>query len=140
MYIELKDLRIGNILSYKGELVHVTQLSMDIDDEYQDIIGFCKLGQTQNEISDWNRALALDLKPFSLSPEILLACGFEKDGMDYSRTAGKLKLTGFFFEDYFVTMLMGQRLVDLKYLHQLQNLYHSLTEDELIYKPTPQPA
>lgn len=81
-----------------------------------------------------------EVEPIPLTPEILLACGFEKDGMDYSRTAGELKLTGFFFEDYFVTMLMGQRLVDLKYLHQLQNLYHSLTEDELIYKPTPQPA
>jgi hypothetical protein len=30
--IELSELRIGNILEYRGRLVHVTLLDMDIED------------------------------------------------------------------------------------------------------------
>src|SRR4051812_18955720 len=91
--IELRELRIGNILSYKGSYVHATLLSIDADDEYEDTIGFCLLGTNSKEKSDWNRALAADLNRVALTPEILEKCGFElirqeyflKDGISIQR-------------------------------------------------------
>lgn len=77
--IDPKELRIGNILEYENDLVHVTSLSLDIDDEYQELIGFCKLGKDTDETVDWNRALCARLKPVPLTPVILRKCGFDGD-------------------------------------------------------------
>lgn len=132
--IEPKDLRIGNILLYKGELVHVTMLSMDIDDEYQETIGFCKLGKTTNEISNWNRALCADLKPVTIDPFILRDIGFEEEDDSmcvYSQ--GPLKVN---FHIHNGTIdFKGERIFeDLVYFHTLQNLYFVLTGDDFKIK------
>jgi hypothetical protein len=150
--IDPGELRIGNILSYKGKLVHVTNLSLDIDDEYTDMIGFCQLGKTTDEIFDWNRALAGDLDRVRLTPEILKSCGFEKDGFGcYNLSinpfdSGTKKL--FFVGDYLylqegsegehemkhhLVILWNKDLMKEFYLHQLQNLYFSLTGKELTF-------
>lgn len=77
--IEPNELMIGSVLEYDGRPVHVTCLSLDIDDEYDELIGFCELGKTSNEICDWNRALCDKLKPIYLSNDILLNLGFRFD-------------------------------------------------------------
>lgn len=74
--IELKELRIGSILLYKGELHFVSMLSMDIDDEYQDMIGVTPLGKQSGEKADWNRT---DLKRIPLTEEWLTNLGFSRD-------------------------------------------------------------
>jgi hypothetical protein len=45
--IELTELRIRNLLQYKGGIVHVTLLDTDVDDESEETIGFCKFGESQ---------------------------------------------------------------------------------------------
>jgi hypothetical protein len=133
--IEPKDLRIGNILTYKGEYVHMTTLSMDIDDEYEETIGFCKLGKDNNEIADWNRALCADLNPVPLSPEILrnadLISTFPEDGIWQLRSF-EFRLTdvGLILLDENREPFFGSK--PLKYLHELQNLYFALMQDEAI--------
>lgn len=131
--IEPKDLRIGNVLLYKGRYVHVTMLSMDIDDEYQETIGFCKLGKHTNEICDWNRALCADLKTVPLTTEILQKVGFiivmDEDGQAALIQRGKNKIDGVWIKRK--GFKIDGPYLYINHLHQLQNLYFALTGEEL---------
>lgn len=139
--IELSELRIGNLLSYKGNIVHVTLLDRDIDDEYQEIIGFCPYGENTGEKGDWNRALAADLARIPLTEDWITKCGFERN--EEENCNGYLAYspdTAHFSVKLFIN---GQRHVCLhylgmaistnhpQYLHELQNLYFTLTGEEL---------
>lgn len=139
--IELKELRIGNILSYKGKLVEVSNLSLDIDDEYDHIIGFVDFSKNSNEIADWNRALAGDLKRIPLKEKWLEILGFEKEG-GYNLKINKQSSTGinasgawldgFHNEWYFVfSQKQNKFYLKIKYVHELQNLYFALTGEDL---------
>lgn len=132
--IELSELKIGNYLIYKGEAVHVTSLSLDIDDEYEDIIGFCKLGSISNEFAAWNRALANDLERIPLTYEWIVKLGVHFNyGYEF---AGKFNL---FIEygDPICTVSLEQYsegrepLPDIKYVHQFQVLFSALIGKEL---------
>jgi hypothetical protein len=134
--LEPKDLRIGNILEYKKKPVWVTNLSLDIDDEYQDKIGFCELGKTSGEISDWNRALCGDLRPIPLTPELLEKAGFEQSNeFDDTFRLGQFDL--YYGKGYCEWTVddrgdnEGTKPRLIKYLHQLQNLFFALTGEEL---------
>lgn len=66
-------------------------------------------------------------KPIPLTEEWLIKFGFEKTSLHY------LKKDGFIIQsekDYFECFL-GNVVVKLQYLHQLQNLYFALTGGEL---------
>lgn len=83
-----------------------------------------------------------EANPIPLTPEILLTCGFEKkDRKPYQDHWRKkvvrnkafvlyINIGGVFFASYH-----GGLRVKVEYLHQLQNLYYSLTHQELNYKP-----
>lgn len=142
--IEIKELRIGNLLSYDNQIVHVTSLSLDIDDEYEDQIGFCKLGSVSNEIAAWNRSLVDKLAPIALTPEWLERCGYMKyvgnTGQEiYKCPVGSMalyKLAG--SKDWIIGAndFSGGylNLCTISYFHQLQNLYFALTGEELMIK------
>lgn len=138
--IDLQELRIGNYLYYDGKIVHVTMLSCDIDDEYEETIGFCLLGETTHEKGGWNRSLANKLERIILTPELLTKAGFEKDrnGWNYPNTF--FSLTDQFYPCWLDRMLWPQDVKifkdrSLKYLHELQNLFFALTGEELKFKP-----
>lgn len=140
--MELSDLRIGNILEYKGELVHVTSLSMDIDDEYQENIGFCRIGERSNEVSGWTRELCADLKPIELTPNILEKCGFKDRGLYWGLVNDPYPILDFelCFEEGVLYQVGNEAEYsigeELKYLHELQNRYFSFTNGkELTYTP-----
>jgi hypothetical protein len=139
--IEPKDLRIGNALYYNNKPVSVTFLSLDIDDEYNELIGFVEWGKNSNETMDWNRSLLPDLKPIPLTPEILEKCGFvpfvDSENIFELETDNNLcylrkEDNGFRPAEpvdgdaEFITI--G---IKIQYLHQLQNLYFALTGEEL---------
>lgn len=136
--IELKELRIGNILSYKGNYVHVTLISIDADDEYEDTIGFCPMGTRSGEKADWNRALADGLDRVPVTPEILEKCGFDHR---HERKNADPQIE-FLYEAKVQIMEIWDcqdwehSCVDIpcKYLHQLQNLFYCLTGQELEIK------
>jgi arginine/ornithine N-succinyltransferase beta subunit len=76
-----------------------------------------------------------DLKPISLTEDILVKLGFEK-----TENPREMK-----YEDYSVLFLREIRFVicnymenpptvKVQFLHQLQNLYHSLTGEEITFK------
>lgn len=67
-------------------------------------------------------------QPIELTEEWLVKFGFEKDG---SFTLNKLKLINC-NNNYFIPFFNHSKsLNDVKYVHQLQNLYFALTGEEL---------
>ncbi len=133
--VEISELRIGNYLLYDGKIVHVTMLSLDIDDEYNEIIGFCEFGNYSNEHSDWNRALAAKLDRIVLTVQTLEAVGFSNPEKGYLIwSLGKTDIHMYDDSGKFRLDNYNGNRVEIEYLHQLQNIYHSLTGKELTIK------
>src|SRR5688572_11860923 len=114
--IEPAELMIGNILEYKGKLVHVTSLSLDIDDEYQELIGFCECGKDTDEICDWNRALCDGLKPVKLTTNIFTNLNLDW-GFQYEQ-----KKDGFSIQANQYIRDEHNEIAFITYIHELQNL------------------
>lgn len=142
--IHPEELMIGNILEYKGKIVHVTTLSLDIDDEYQETIGFCEFGKTTDEICDWNRALANGLKPIILNHDLLKKLGFINKRID-----GHAEIDGTWWCDpqYAIKSLFefdkakgkfywGRFGVSIDYLHELQNIWKWVVKKKLVIDPS----
>jgi len=129
MSINANELRISNLVSYKGEIKTVAEL----------------FGISNN--SQWDS--------IPLTPEILIDCGFRHDDEDkeyqinYSIGLPIGNGSDLFIE--FDPLFKGQVNVgiislsdnynyfnEIKYLHQLQNLIFSLSGQELIYNPQKQ--
>lgn len=135
--IELSELRIGNYLLYKGNVVYVTSLSMDIDDEYEDQIGFCKLGETSNEHSAWNRSLYKDLERISITEEWIIKLGLQVNyGYEFAKIFNLyIDLT----DDKCLVSLEQysegrEPLPQIRFVHQLQELFKALIGIELKVK------
>ena len=147
--IDIRELRIGNYLEYEGKIVHVSMLSIDADDEYQEQICFCELGKYTDEKGDWNRALYGKLKRIILTTEWLQKLGFitldaETDiviwGLDDNSNGEEFSIQSDGLDSptplYFAYDLgYGEKKKEIKYVHQLQNLYYWFMDKELIIKP-----
>lgn len=125
---DVRELRIGNILLWKGRYVHVTSLSLDIDDEYEDSIGFCYLGKNTDEMGGWVRNICADLKPVELTSDIL------KPISNSFLFAEVFKIVineeGVFMEQYGEGL---EQLKNIQYYHQLQNIIYVLTDKTLSF-------
>lgn len=72
--------------------------------------------------------------PIHLTPEILVKCGFEKDEWNWFMLENETMFSIGFGNELFISINDDeyvQSYYDYKYLHQLQNLYFSLTGEEL---------
>lgn len=133
--IDIRELRIGNYLEYDGKIVHVTMLSCDIDDEYNEQICFCELGKDTDEKGDWNRALADKLNRIILTPPLLVKCGFRlQNPLELETTntwfkEGMNEFLSYHYDGYWIYQSTKPRII--KYFHQVQNLYFALTGEEL---------
>lgn len=107
--MRVEELRIGSILSYKGKKFKILEIS-------------------QNKLkAQSNKGLVIfevsELEPIELTEEILLKCGFS----EYDLEIGRIILTE---DGGFIITRLSQNVI-LKTLHQLQNLYFALTNEEL---------
>jgi hypothetical protein len=141
--IDIRELRIGNYLLYEGKIVHVTMLSCDIDDEYQEQICFCELGKDTDEKGGWNRSVCDKLERIAITPEILKRLGFESTGSgddNHSQILWQHPLTKYFYCEDGCMVYNGSHyddwhdIGDIEYLHQLQNLFFAITNNELAIK------
>jgi hypothetical protein len=109
------ELRIGNYYDHNGEIKQVTPSVID-------------------EVFATKRSW---YKPIPLTEEILLKCGFIRHHNDYYNTRIYIKnvIDNIEFEWGCFPIELGSGLIvtniKLKYLHQLQNLYFALTNEEL---------
>lgn len=104
------DLRIGNWVLHNGDYRKLTEI------EFKILLQFS----------------VDELTPIPLTEEILLKCGvyYDIDSDTFKISNCSLQLDIFDFEEY-DCVVFGESLIQIKYLHQLQNLYHALTGQEL---------
>lgn len=137
--IELSELRIGNILLYKGEIVCVTMISLDIDDEYEEQICFVRFGTSSYELGGWNRSLVNDLQRIPLTPEWLERMGCEVKTYDDEDGAlvsmhGLFTMQPFYQKGHSLSISHAPKARKLRYVHEFQNYYQILTGEELTIK------
>lgn len=131
--IELEELRLGNLLLYKGQLVYVSALSYNIDDEYEDTIGITAFGKTSDEVYKWNREFGKDLQRIPVIKDLLAALGYTVTGSDFINHSVRWS-----YEEYWVFLSnkglqfnTGTKLRTMRFLHELQNLHYAITGKEL---------
>lgn len=127
--IKANELRIGNLVQFESETGFTEQVKVvcirenDFDAEGDEVF--------HNEKYDG------DYEPIPLTPEILEAAGFDKvSGLTYDHKDGNTirESSG----QYWYYVKIHGNLRSIQYLHQLQNLYFSLTGKELEIKfPAP---
>lgn len=73
-----------------------------------------------------------DYHGIPLTEQVLLDCGFKKDGIETILDTGNITLA--FNNAHLFLLIDGQWIITpTEYLHQLQNLYFALTGTELQY-------
>lgn len=123
MSIEVREFRIGNYVNTKYGNLKVFTIN-ELGLEVQDNSGWIDYINSEN------------LKPIEITEEILLKCGFKK--IDHHR----FKIIPSEFEFYYTISVhdncfriyVGDSIICANvifYLHQLQNLYFTLTNQEL---------
>ncbi len=128
MKLQANELRIGNklLLTDINEICTITSIS----NKY---IGYTSVSRNGEAIVDC-------FKPIPLTEEILLKCGFGKsDEHEIGHNANKQ--FGFYYDYHFKRFRLETNdddgknyadvILDIEYLHQLQNLYFALTNEEL---------
>jgi len=118
--MEANELRIGNLVEYLGEFKEV--LGMDEETVF-----------LKNTVSV--NYLELDeISPISLTEEWLLKFGFKKYKDNYGSYYIKQSRTVKIRKNGIDRYRYEHSRLDIKYVHQLQNLYFAITETELIFK------
>lgn len=135
--IKLKEVRIGNIFTAADmNIFRVDNIYKDDQRQYVVQVDIEEMGQT----CKFSRNIEL-LEPIPLTPKIIGGCGFE-EYVDNNRWGYKLLIPSKYTIDttpiYFMVYRDGtfdpsvfNRFIPIVYLHQLQNIYHDLTGQEL---------
>lgn len=133
--MKVNELRIGNLVNYR---------IIDEFDERKEWFEVSKIDYDDLRILEIENENNQDYLPIKLNKEWLLKLGFNKlenDIPTYYKCFGNMILDDYEFSfniyvdwklNYFITVF--GRKITIKYVHQLQNLYFALTEEELIFK------
>jgi hypothetical protein len=117
--MEANDLRIGNLLIYtNSEELKKERRNKEFIVTSDDIACF-------DEYPEQYQSL---IKPIPLTEEWLLKFGFKLDGDYYVNGQWLFE----FYPDGFSDFLIDNTAIPIKHVHQLQNLYHALTQTELV--------
>lgn len=124
--IQANELRIGNWVKaplWRNEGMHPQKVYSikQIWGEYFINYDFKETG------CEFGAKVESEVDPIKLTKEILLNCGFEQDSLHYFKNNGVIISV----EDNHFEAFLGNNVVVLNYLHQLQNLYFALTNEEL---------
>lgn len=132
--IQANELRIGNWVYPNEENATPWPIVGILNDE-KVYFGLSSFNGRQEELTSV-------IEPIPLTPEILLACGFVK-----TMTGNYMIMDEDFWIDENKDGFTCKRqisanvpnwmpIADIKYLHQLQNLYYALTQTELTFNPS----
>lgn len=119
MGILLRDLRIGNYIGCDGDILIVEKI------DSKNNIGFSLFKKAVGQhVNSGNKYY------IELTEEILLKCGFDEDDTLFHNQIALYKnsIGGF---NYNANYFEYDNLIEIKYLHQLQNLYWCLCGKEL---------
>lgn len=124
--MKASELRIGNFLLFENEAQEVSSIHSD---------NTIRLRKTKNDNCHGCYCLdAITIKAIPLTEDWLLKFGFESDGIEW--WTGVLSLGIYKDGLYYCPTedIHYRRGKEFKYVHQLQNLHHALTDEELIIK------
>lgn len=145
--MEAKDFRLGNWV--ETYVVMIMGSWIDKEGKHQGVDEFTtpKIREKQIDIEDLKiiesyHGLAT-YRGIPLSSEILERCGFECDNKPTWFPKWKIKYTRVLVESVIIideygsefSWIEGNTIVPIQYLHELQNLFYSLTKTELNYQP-----
>lgn len=126
-----QELRVGNLVNYKGKVVKVEQIT-------KHKIGY----HTKPNETRMNYAKLCEVEPIPITEELLLKIGFKKENEYIAVKPDKSCLVH--FPNHFITggyfVIAIARLpgmlskIPVKHLHQLQNAYYLVTGKELEIK------
>lgn len=120
--MEIKQLRIGNLILFNGEYREISSLHND------NTLRLRKGNNCEGCYSINN------IKPIELTEEILMQCGFLKVRYEKFSHDNFKKLKAFphpMINGFGIYLEGFCSLPNVKHLHQLQNIYFSLTGEEL---------
>lgn len=151
--IQANELRIGNHIKFECDTLHMTTFGritgIEQHFQYKDGRRITKSTYGASLIDQWGnerQADVVDIEPIPLTSEILEKAGFEITGIDksiYTLFLSKLDESEFSRQriDFFVDNSHGKvelcrsgvcfKMAPCQYVHQLQNLIHALTGEEL---------
>lgn len=123
----MEEIKAGDIML--NNWFHVNGYPMYVDSIFRDIV---YLEFEGNDGDVWEENIK-DLKPIPLTEDILLKAGFE---INYKGFIHKYPIDGYKIglrtgDDGFRYCLNINHSIKIKYLHQLQNLFKSLTGNDL---------
>jgi len=133
--MKASDLRLVNLVNYR---------IVDELDERKEWLEVSTIDYDDLRILEIENENNQDYQPIKLTEEWLLKFGFNKlenDIPTYYKFFGDLILDNYEFSfniyvdwrlNYFITVF--GRKITIKYVHQLQNLYSALTDEELIFR------
>jgi hypothetical protein len=113
--IEMREIRLGNLINVRGDATRKRAGTY--------------LFVTPRVISDIVTGHAVDYESILLIPEWLGKCGFKYDEYHFKHENRHHIVCH--PEGGFVYRVPGVSLVEVKYVHQLQNLFFALTGTEL---------
>ncbi len=118
--MKTNELRIGNFVDYLGSYKVI-----DVINGSHGIVEF--------DDGAFERNINL-IKPIPLSEEILLKFDFIKDDNLLFRTKNGIRLEFYFYKSSEIEVYLDSNPLNIKYVHQLQNLYFCLCGEELEIK------
>lgn len=124
--IQSTDLRKGNIVENK-ELDIFKQGYVEISARHIYELAIKESGQFYNRCVDY-------FYPIKLTEEWLIKLGYKKDEFEIFSTQSKLFIYPMENINSFKATWRGSSIREIKYVHQLQNLYHALIGKELTIK------
>lgn len=120
--MEVSELRIGNLFFYGKRLAEISCIFRTHFN--------CEEHSTR---ISFGNSIQCNFEPIPLTEEWLLKFGFEKRGVNRTRwTFWKIDLVE--DEKGIYSFDESRIYIDIKYVHQLQNIYFALTGEELTFK------
>jgi hypothetical protein len=127
--MKANELRIGNWIKYEDKLVQVVQLSS--------LMILCKRDENQFLVN----CAPKEFQPIELTEEVLVKIGFVKEN-GVNRMYNKRCVVSYYIGNFYKELVIEVRRengfyknnmvhYDIKYLHELQNAYNLLTNEEL---------
>jgi hypothetical protein len=141
--IYTKDIRLGNLITWNPKLLNpqvtLSPMQVEIAAITTDKIGYTPY-KLEQRVEPFEDDLMIQMETIFKSPDefepiILTIEILEKTGFEIS--GGKYHLKGFYPELYLkeniwnAELVPGSSRIEIRYLHQLQNLFYTIVAEEL---------
>lgn len=133
--LNVNELRLGNYVNYEQTIHYITLV---------DRLGFIETRYLNQDINEEDYRCSIGtINPIILTEQLLEQLGFIRSGYDllfWKHSKIKEEFAGINWADkdipeyQFLNFLIDGKIIQIHYVHQLQNLFYVLTNEELVLK------